>query len=110
MDRTIVTRKFDYTTPPLQLGIPGPSYLSPADWQRAQQLLSNVVKEGTAEIIEKLSGEIHRASVRNKLLQHENEGLLASLDTQNKRTRNGRRLPFKGKDKKRTDGVLYTPA
>jgi hypothetical protein len=72
-------------------------------------LLKEAAKEGAAEVIQKLSGPIHRAMVENKLLKHQNEGLLASLDIQNKRTRNGRRLPLKGKQKKPTDATIFTP-
>jgi hypothetical protein len=60
-------------------------------------------------VIKKLSGAIHRASTQNKLLKLENEGLLASLDTQNKRTCNGRRLPVGGKKKQPTDATLFSP-
>lgn len=40
MDRTVVTKRFDYTTPPLQTDNMGPFYLSPADWKRTQRLLA----------------------------------------------------------------------
>jgi hypothetical protein len=109
MDRSVVTTKFKYTTPPEQIDNMGPSHLSPADWERVGRLVKGAVKEGTDQVVRKLTGAIHRASVQNKLLKLENEGLLASLDTQNKRTRNGRRLPFKGKKKRPTDATLFSP-
>ena len=77
MDRTVIK----YTTPPEQTDQMGPSHLSPADWERVDRMLKGVVKEGTDEVVRKLSGAIHRASVQNKLLKLENEGLLTSLDT-----------------------------
>jgi hypothetical protein len=109
MDRSVVTTKFKYTTPPDRIDQIGLSHLSPADWGRVDRLLKEAMKDGAAEVIKKLQGPIHRASVQTKLLKLENEGLLASLDTQNKRTRNGRRLPFKGKKKQPTDAILYSP-
>jgi hypothetical protein len=108
-DRSVVTTKFKYTTPPDQTDNIEPSHLSPADWARVDRLLKEAVKEGAAEVIQKLSGSIHRAMVQTKLLKLDNEGLLASLDIQNKRTRNGRRLPLKGGKKKPTDGTLFSP-
>jgi hypothetical protein len=109
MDRTIVTNKFDYTTPPEQTDKIVPSHLSPADWNRVQQLLVEAVKEGTVETVKKLLGPIHRASPENKLLKLKNEGLLASLDTKNKRTRHSRRLLFPGSKKRPTDAAFYSP-
>jgi regulator of replication initiation timing len=67
------------------------------------------VQQGTAEVVKKLSAAIHRVSTENKLLKLQNEGLLASLDTQIKRTRNGRRLPLLGKKKQPTDATLFSP-
>ncbi|KAF2828806.1 hypothetical protein CC86DRAFT_268604, partial [Ophiobolus disseminans] len=99
IDRLVVTTKFKYTTPPDQTDQIALSHLSPADWERVDRLLKKAVEEGTAKVIQKLSGPIHRAMVENKLLKLQNEGLLTSLDTQNKRTRNSRRLPLKGKQK-----------
>jgi hypothetical protein len=109
MDRSVVTTKFKYTTPPEQIDKMGLSHLSPANWERVDRLLKEAVKEGAAEVIRKLSGPIHRAMVQTKLLKLDNEGLLTSLDIQNKRTRNGRRLPFKGKKKQPTDATLFSP-
>jgi hypothetical protein len=108
-NRTVVTKRFDYSTPPNQTDISGPSHLSPADWRRIERLLKAAVQEGTTEVVQKLPGAINRASTENKLLKLQNEGLLASLDTQNKRTRNGQRLPLKGKKKQRTDATFFTP-
>lgn len=96
MDRSVVTSKFKYTTPPEQTDNMESSHLSPADWQRVERLLKEAVKEGTAATVRKLEGAIHRAAVENKLLKLDNEGLLASLDTKNKRTKRGRCLPLKG--------------
>lgn len=108
MDRSVVTTKFKYTTLPDQTDPQmGPSHLSPADWKRIERLLKEAVQQGTAKVAEKLSGAIHRATVQNKLLKLENEGLLASLDTQNKRTCNGRRLLFSGANKRPTDGKFW---
>ena len=109
MDRTIVTKKFDYRTPPEQTDNIRPSPLSPADWKRTQRLLEQVVKDNNDELVQKLEGSIHRASTQNKLLQLKNEGLLASLNTKNKRAKRGRRLPLGGKQKQPTDAVFYSP-
>jgi hypothetical protein len=109
MDRSIVTKKFDYSTPPEQTDKIVPSHLSPADWKRVERFLVEAVKEGTVEAVKKLSAPIHRASTQNKLLKLENEGLVASLDTKNRRTKHGRRLPFPGKKKRPTDAVFYSP-
>ncbi|KAF9728450.1 transposase [Paraphaeosphaeria minitans] len=94
IDRTPVTTKFNYTTPPEQIDQIGSSHLSPADWKRTQRLLEQVVKDNNDVLVRKLTGAIHRASVQNKLLQLENEGSLTSLNTKNKRTKRGRRLPL----------------
>ena len=107
MDRSVVTRKFRYTTPPDQTNKMSPSNLSPADWRRVKRLIQGSVKDVTDQVVRRLEGAIHRASTYTKLLELENEGLLASLDTQNKRTRNGRRLPLKGGQKQPTAGVFF---
>jgi hypothetical protein len=109
MDRSVVTTKFKYTTPPEQIDNMGLSHLSPVDWKRMDRLLKEAVKEGAAEVIKELSGPIHRAMVQNKFLKLDNEGLLTSLDVQNKLSRNGRRLPLKGDEKKPTDATLFSP-
>jgi hypothetical protein len=109
MDRTVVTKRFNYSTPPDQTDNLAPSHLSPADWKRVQRLLQETVKEGNKEVIQKLEAAIHRASTQTKLLRLENEGLLASLDTKSKRTKHSRRLPLQGGKTQPTDGVLYSP-
>ncbi|KAI1514559.1 Pogo transposable element [Pyrenophora tritici-repentis] len=109
MDRTVVTKRFDYTTPPLQTDNISPSHLSPADWWRTERLVERAIKGNNDQVVTKLVGAIHRASTQHKLLQYENKGLLASLDTKNKRTKRGRRLPLKGDQKRPTDAVFYSP-
>ena len=109
IDRTVVTKRFNYSTPPLQTDNMGPSHLSPADWKRTQRLLEQVVKDNNDELVRKLVGTIHRASTYTKLVELENEGLLTSLDTKNKRTKRGRPLPLPGAKKQPTDGVFYSP-
>jgi hypothetical protein len=69
MDRSAVTRKFKYSTPPNQTDQIALSHLSPGDWKRVDRLLKEAVKEGTTEVIQKLRGPIHRAKVKNKLLK-----------------------------------------
>jgi hypothetical protein len=115
MDRTHVTKKINYTTPALQtieMGTShGPSHLFSADRKRTQRLLEQVVKDNNDALVRKLTGAIHRASTQDNFLQLENEGLLASLDTENKHTKHGRRLPFGGKGKKGTHRccILLSP-
>jgi hypothetical protein len=58
MDHSVVTTKFKYTTPPEQADNMEPFHLSPADWARVDRLLKEAVKEGAAEVIQKLSGSI----------------------------------------------------
>lgn len=108
-DRTKVTQKFQYITPPLQTDNIGLSHLSPANWKRTQRLLEQVIKDNSEELLKKLEGAIHRASTHTKLLELENVGLIASLDTKNKRTKHGRRLLLGGKKKQPTDAVFYSP-
>jgi FtsZ-binding cell division protein ZapB len=67
------------------------------------------VKEGNRKVIQKLEAAIHRAVTQTKLLRLENEGLLASLDTKNKRTKHSRRLPLQAGKTQPTNGVLYSP-
>ena len=67
------------------------------------------MKVNNDELVRKLEGSIHRASTQNKLLQLKNEGLLASLNTKNKRAKRGRRLPLRGKQKQPTNAVFYSP-
>jgi len=62
MDRTPVTTKFDYTTPPLQIDQTGPSHLSPADWKRTRLLLEELVKERSDELERKLEALIYQAT------------------------------------------------
>jgi hypothetical protein len=109
MDRTPVTTKFDYTTSPLQIDQIGLFTLSPADWKRTRQILVEVVKDNNDELVRRLEGAVNRASTQNKLLQLDNEGLLTSLDTKNKRTAHGRHLPLGGKKKRPTDAVFWSP-
>jgi hypothetical protein len=109
IDWTIVTKKFDYRTPPEQTNNIRPSYLSPADWKRTQQLLEQVVKDNNDKLVWKLKGLIHCASTQNKLLQLKNEGLLTLLNTKNKRAKRSRRLPLRGKQKQPTNAVFYSP-
>jgi hypothetical protein len=59
--------------------------------------------------VRKLEGAFNRVTTQNKVLQLENEGLLASLDTENKRTTHGWRLPLGGKKKCATDAVFWSP-
>jgi hypothetical protein len=47
------------------------------------------VKDNNVELVRKLEGAFHRVTTQNKVLQLENEGLLASLDTENKRKTHG---------------------
>jgi hypothetical protein len=108
-DQTVVTKKFKYTTPPLQTGNMDASHLSPADWRRTEQLLKRLPDVNNDELVKKLQGAIHRASTQSKLLQHENEELLTSFDTKNKRTAHGRRLLLGGSKQKPTDAVFYSP-
>jgi hypothetical protein len=56
MDQTIVTKKFDYRTPPEQTDNIRPSHLSPADWKRTQRLLEQVVKDNNDKLVRKLEG------------------------------------------------------
>lgn len=107
-DRTVVTDKFKYTTPPLQTDPKSPSHLSPADWKRIEEFLDKAVKDRTKETAKKLKSAIHRAATHTKLLEIENEGLLTSLDTKNKRTRHSSRLPLADKKNQPTDGVFYS--
>lgn len=109
MDRSVVTKKFQPSTPPQESGNTASSHLSPSDWQRMERLLKDAVKEGTDEAVKKLEASFHRASTQNKLLHHQNEGLLASLDTKNKRKKNGRSLPLKGKRKLDGEATFYSP-
>lgn len=109
MDRSVVTKKFQPSTPPQESRDTASSYLSLSDWQRMERLLKDTVKEGTDEAVKKLEASFHRASTQTKLLQHQNEGLLASLDTKNKRKKNGRSLPLKGKHKVHGEATFYSP-
>ena len=81
MHRLVVTRKFRYTTPPDQTNTMSSSNLSPADWGRVRQLLQGSMKDVEDNVVRRLEGAIHRASTYTKLLELENKGLLASLDT-----------------------------
>lgn len=108
-DRTVVLKKFKIRTPPPKTNPVDVSYLSPADWKRVEQLLEHLVADKTDEQFKKLEGAIHRASTETKLLRHENTGLIASLDTYNKRTEHGRRLLIGGSKKQQTDAGWYSP-
>ncbi|KAF7568794.1 hypothetical protein PtrM4_134070 [Pyrenophora tritici-repentis] len=62
MDRTVVTKRFDYTTPPLQTDNISLSHLSPADWWRTERLVERAIKGNNDQVVTKLVGAIHRAS------------------------------------------------
>jgi hypothetical protein len=108
-DQMVVTKKFEYTTPPNQIDTVDVSHLSPADWRRTEQLLQQLVVDQTDERFKKLERPIHRASTETKLLQYKNRGLLASLDTHNKRTNHSRHLLVTGSKKQSTDAAFYSP-
>lgn len=74
-----------------------------------ERLLKDTVKKGTDEIVKKLEASFYRASTQTKLLQHQNEGLLASLDTKNKLKKNRRSLPLKGKRKLNGEAIFHSP-
>jgi len=95
----LVTKKFKYTTPPNQIDPVDVSHFSSADWRRTDQLLQQLVVDQTDERFKKLTRAIHRAHTEIKLLRNKNRGLLASLDTHNKRTNHSRRLLVRGSKK-----------
>jgi hypothetical protein len=72
-----------------------------------------LVKSRTDQAVQKLEASFHSVSTENKLLCHQNQELLALLDTQNKRKKNGRSLPLKGKQKKKErmkgEAAFYSP-
>jgi hypothetical protein len=74
-----------------------------------ERLLKDTVKKGTDEAVKKLEASFHRASTQTKLLQHQHEGLLASLDTKNKRKTNERSLPLKWKRKTDGEATFHSP-
>ena len=71
--------------------------------------MEQLVIDQTDKQFKKLERAIHRASTETKLLQHENMGLVAFLDTHNKRTNHGRRLLVGGSKKQQTDAGWYSP-
>lgn len=60
MDRNVVTKKFQPSTPPQESRDTASSHLSPSDWQRMEKLLKDAVKEGTDEAVKKLEASFHR--------------------------------------------------
>jgi hypothetical protein len=108
-DQTVVLKKFKPRTPPNQTNLVDVSHLSPANWRHTEQLLEQLVVDQTDERFKKLERAIHRASTETKLLRHENAGLVASLDTQNKRISHSRRLPVGGSKKQSTDAAWHSP-
>jgi hypothetical protein len=113
MNREVVTNKFRPYTPPQESSNTAPSHLSLSNWTRMGRLVDDVVKSRTDQAVRKLEASFHRVSTENKLLRHQNQGLLASLDTQNKRKKNGRSLPLKEKRKKKErmkgEAAFYSP-
>jgi hypothetical protein len=113
MNREVVTNRFRPYTPPQESSNTAPSHLSLSNWTRMGQLVDDVVKSRTDQAVWKLEASFHRVSTENKLLRHQNQGLLASLDTQNKHKKNGRSLPLKEKRKKKErmkgEAAFYSP-
>ncbi|OAL07028.1 hypothetical protein IQ06DRAFT_299697 [Phaeosphaeriaceae sp. SRC1lsM3a] len=79
------------------------------DRARAPIQDEQVIKDNSKELLKKLKGIIYRASTYTKLLELENVGLIASLNTKNKRIEHGRRLLLRGKKKQPTDAIFYSP-
>jgi hypothetical protein len=104
-DRAVVLEKFRTRTPPPKTDPVDVSHLSPANWKRIEQLLELLVKDKGNKQFKKLEGAIHRASTETKLLQHENMGLIASMDTHNKRIDHSRRKLISGSKKQQTDAA-----
>jgi len=113
MNRDVVTDKFKPYIPPQEGSNTASTHLSPSDWKRMERLLDDVVKDRTDQAVQKLEASFHRVSTENKLLRHQNEGLLASLDTQNKRKKNGRSLPLREKrnkkEREKGEAAFYSP-
>jgi hypothetical protein len=113
MDRDVVTSKFRPYTPPQESSNTASSHFSPSDWKCMGRLVDDVVKDRTDQAVRKLETSFHRVSTKNKLLRHQNKGLLASLDTQNKRKKNGRNLPLERKRNKKErvkgEAAFYSP-
>jgi hypothetical protein len=113
MNREVVTNKFRLYTPPQESSNTALSHLSLSDWTRMGRLVDNVVKGRTDQAVRKLEASFHCVLTENKLLRYQNQGLLALLDTQNKRKKNRRSLPLKGKRRKKErikgEAAFYSP-
>ncbi|KAF1964231.1 hypothetical protein BU23DRAFT_493327, partial [Bimuria novae-zelandiae CBS 107.79] len=57
IDQSVVTKKFQPSTPPQESRDTASSHLSPSDWQRMERLLKDIVKKGTNKIVKKLKAE-----------------------------------------------------
>jgi hypothetical protein len=96
MDSGAVLKRWEKRTPSPKPSQPSLSELSPPHWDRIGPLLRQAVQDSGDNLVQKLESLIHRATTHTKLLEHQNQGLEASLRTKNKRRRNGKALNLSG--------------
>jgi hypothetical protein len=85
------------------------SVLSSSDWRKIEMLLREVVNDLYNNKTKKLSRTIHTISVRNDLLQHENQQLREALLNEKKRRKRGKALLLSPPEDYHGGAVFYSP-
>ena len=86
------------------------SVLNPSDWRKIEQLLRKVVADVYDRPARQLSQTIHSISVRNNLLQHENERLREALINEKKRRQRGKPLLLEAPTQYDGGAIFWSPS
>jgi hypothetical protein len=75
MERSVITDKFRYTTPPLNREPSASPDIFPSGWKRIERYMEQLAKDTSEQVVRRLEASIHRAAAQTELIKHENEGL-----------------------------------
>jgi hypothetical protein len=109
MDSSVITKKFEPSTPPNQTTQEASGRPSPATWRHMGRLVERTATESSPGTAQKLTSSFHRLSTLNKLQEEEIRGLKASLGIKNKRTKRGNPLPLPLLNQNAGGAALYSP-
>ena len=86
------------------------SVLSASDWRKIERLLRKVVADVYDKPARQLSQTIHSISVRNNLLQHENDRLREALINERKRRQRGKPLLLEAPTNYDGGAIFWSPS
>ncbi|KAF1936079.1 hypothetical protein EJ02DRAFT_482230, partial [Clathrospora elynae] len=110
LDPDVILRRFTNISPADQSSRESSvSVLSASDWRKIERLLRVVANGSRTKHTQRLSQTIHSMSVKQQLIQHENEGLREALSIQKRRQKRGKPLPLEQPEEYYGGAVLWTP-